>query len=408
MAGFVTRRLDKKGLAAVPSVGNGHKHEAGMILQVGVYAFTLWLGAYIIERAGAEPGARYAGAGLMGYAAGLGAVTAGMAAARPVALLIAPLWALVIYHLWHRASNLTRGRRIALLGYMGALFFILTGILMWLPLRWLTIPSLLLALSMDVTVMGVAVIWLYTAEAGEGLWRDAVRSLLLAAFGTLLLGGQVALLLTAEVPIEAVRLVLLGVVGTVVLATVFGGRVARLLDRLLYPGAVTDQRAELQQAADGLARTNPAFDPVAAGPDEFARLTRRALGAMNRLGKLVASPLLALPLIDAHPAAADGVETALERAAVLRALLTDQIEKLRPADGSPGITDDWRHYNALYFPYVAGIKPYSARLSLSELDADTRSVIEWFRVHVPERTLYNWQTAAARVIAADLWEQLAT
>jgi len=378
-----------------------------MGFQIVVYAFTLWLGAYVIERAGAGAGPRYAGLGLVGYAAGLGAVVAGLSAARPVALAVAPLWGLALFHLWRGAGDLARGRRIALLGYLGAVFFALTAALMWLPVRWLSAPTLLLALSMDVTLMGVAVVWLHTTDAGEGLWRDAARSLLLAGAGAGLLGGQVALLMTADLPTERVQFTLLGVVGTVVLAVVFGGRAALLLDWLLYPVEVTTQRAALQQAADNLAHTDPAYDLFAADPDEFARLTRRALGHMTRPGKLVASPLLALPLIDTHPAAADGVDTALERAGVLRALLTDQIEKLRPVpDTPPGVTDEWRHYNALYFPYVAGVKPYSTRLPLSDLDADTRAVVEWFRAHVPERTLYNWQTAAARLIADDLREQM--
>ncbi|NDJ55255.1 MAG: hypothetical protein GYB68_19460, partial [Chloroflexi bacterium] len=41
-----------------------------------------------------------------------------------------------------------------------------------------------------------------------------------------------------------------------------------------------------------------------------------------------------------------------------------------------------------------------------ELDDDTRHVIEWFRAQVPERTLYNWQNAAAKLVAQDLREQM--
>ena len=66
-------------------------------------------------------------------------------------------------------------------------------------------------------------------------------------------------------------------------------------------------------------------------------------------------------------------------------------------------SDEWRHYNALYFPYVAGLRPYSRRqergLALEEQEA-----LNWLQAYVPERTLYNWQNAGAKLVANDLWE----
>jgi hypothetical protein len=41
------------------------------------------------------------------------------------------------------------------------------------------------------------------------------------------------------------------------------------------------------------------------------------------------------------------------------------------------------------------------------LDATTKAALEWLQISVPERTLHNWQNAAARLIAQDLREQLA-
>ncbi|MEO0565485.1 MAG: hypothetical protein AAF125_25485 [Chloroflexota bacterium] len=128
---------------------------------------------------------------------------------------------------------------------------------------------------------------------------------------------------------------------------------------------------------------------------------------MTRPQKLVSSPLMALPLIDAHPAYDLSAEGPLERARVLRLLLGESIARLRPATDDPsGVTDEWRHYNALFIPYVAGVKPYSTRVPLDDLDPDTRLVVEWMRAHVPERTLYNWQSAAAKLVAADLRAQI--
>ena len=67
-------------------------------------------------------------------------------------------------------------------------------------------------------------------------------------------------------------------------------------------------------------------------------------------------------------------------------------------------SDEWRHYNALYFPYIAGLKPYSRRLPHDRLDPPAQLALEWFQATVPERTLYNWQNAAAKLVAQDLRE----
>jgi hypothetical protein len=108
-------------------------------------------------------------------------------------------------------------------------------------------------------------------------------------------------------------------------------------------------------------------------------------------------------------------DNTLERAAELKALLCESIERLKPRESNGvgfGATDAWRHYNALYFPYVVGMKPYRSRyvdeaaLANGDLNADTRAALEWFRVSVPERTLHNWQTAAARLVAQDLRERI--
>ncbi len=37
--------------------------------------------------------------------------------------------------------------------------------------------------------------------------------------------------------------------------------------------------------------------------------------------------------------------------------------------------------------------------------SDYQEVLAWFRQQVPERTLHNWQTAAARLVAQDLRER---
>jgi hypothetical protein len=38
------------------------------------------------------------------------------------------------------------------------------------------------------------------------------------------------------------------------------------------------------------------------------------------------------------------------------------------------------------------------------LDSASEAALEWFQNYVPERTLYNWQNVAARLIAKQLRE----
>ena len=120
------------------------------------------------------------------------------------------------------------------------------------------------------------------------------------------------------------------------------------------PTAPTLRRTE---AALPLRSANP-LDGV--DDETFARLTRRALGHYGDLSKLVASPLTALPIIDERLAARGAPDQPLERANELKALLADRIARLKPRDGGDfGTTEQWRHYNALYFPYVVGVRAYA-------------------------------------------------
>jgi len=70
-------------------------------------------------------------------------------------------------------------------------------------------------------------------------------------------------------------------------------------------------------------------------------------------------------------------------------------------------TDEWRHYNVLFFPYIMGIKPFSQRADHSHLDSSAQEALEYFRTYVPERTFYNWQKAAVAMVAKDFQEQSA-
>jgi hypothetical protein len=168
-------------------------------------------------------------------------------------------------------------------------------------------------------------------------------------------------------------------------------------------------RAELRAAADALPRLNPSLDVLKLDEDEFARLTRRAISHMSDLPRLAASPLTQLPIIESRLIERGAQVNTLERAAELKSLLTECILRLKPEGvaslkGEFGTTGEWRHYNALYFPYVVGLRPYSQNHHADGLSDTERMALAWFRAEVPERTLHNWQNAAAKLIAQQLME----
>jgi hypothetical protein len=139
----------------------------------------------------------------------------------------------------------------------------------------------------------------------------------------------------------------------------------------------------------------------------FNKHTRRALSQMGDLPKLAANPLTNLPLVTMRSSANGRAQSTLIRATELKIILTESIERLKPpGEADFGTTDAWRHYNALYFPYVKGLRPYRRRTYHEENGDDAiNEALDWFRSQVPERTLYNWQNAAAALIARDLRER---
>ncbi|MDT4999493.1 MAG: hypothetical protein QOK12_1598, partial [Mycobacterium sp.] len=206
---------------------------------------------------------------------------------------------------------------------------------------------------------------------------------------------------TAQTVLTVLLFTTLAIAITVqVLADPFAG----VLDRLAFSKspALRADRAALRhtEAALPLRSVDPLND---VDDDTFARLTRRALGHYGDLTKLVASPLTALPCIDERLAARGAPDQPLERANELKAVLADAIGRLKPRDaGEFGTTEQWRHYNSLYFPYVVGVRAYAQNATAAGLDPVARRAWQWFVTEVPQRSLHNWQNAAARVIAADL------
>ena len=327
------------------------------------------------------------------------------------ATLIAPLFVAAIYCWRERdafAAGGARARRAYALIFITLIFFGLgTGALLFGPLGLPRLWSLVLV-DIDLVCLGLAIAALDAFDQGEALLPDLRRSVTFAGGAALLFGGQVALAIALGPGVTvALAALLLAVVATATATSVFADPLGGLLDRLALGRLpeVREARAELRAAATALPRANPALDVAALDDAEFARLTRRALSHFGDLPRLAVSPLVNLPLIDARLDRRQAPDEPLERAAELKALLAECIARLKPrppGGGDFGTSDEWRHYNALYFPYVAGLKPYSSRATHDGLDPASRAALDWFQTTIPERTLHNWQNAAAKLIAQDL------
>jgi hypothetical protein len=300
-----------------------------------------------------------------------------------------------------------RPRRVLRVAIVATLFFALGNAILVIPLglvpSWLALAST----GCDVLLLGVAVALWDAFDEGQALRADMLRSFIGTVVVAALFGGQalVGMAVAAEYTAHtALSVLLFTSVAIAIAINVLADPLAGVLDRLAFSRSpdLRADRAALRdaEAALPLRRANPLDD---LDDDTFARLTRRALGHYGDLSKLVASPLTALPAVDERLAARGAPDQPLERANELKALLADRIAALKPRDGGDfGTTEQWRHYNSLYFPYVVGVRAYAQNATAAGLDPVARQAWQWFVTEVPQRSLHNWQNAAARVIAADL------
>ncbi|HEX6305988.1 MAG TPA: hypothetical protein VFZ76_17450 [Anaerolineales bacterium] len=292
---------------------------------------------------------------------------------------------------------------------LATLFFALgTGLLLY-PLNIFPRFWLLLGIGLDLLFFGWALAVLDAFDQGETLLPDISRSLMASALAAIVFGGQVLLVIYLGPGLTHFMLgLLLATITVSIFWQTFSDFIQLALDRMVFAPfpQLREQRTRLRQTTSMLPRIEPRLDLDSIDEEAFARLTRRALSDYNDLPRLAANPLTRLPLIEARLEERNASGETLERASELKALLAASIQRLEPRNqGDFGASDEWRHYNALYFPYVAGLKPYSRRAEHDGLNAAERQALEWFRAQVPERTLYNWQTAAATLVAQDLWEQ---
>ena len=393
-----------------------------LILQTVLFFLTFWLGCYLIAR---DPGRLQlwlAGLGMITFATGIATILLGEFAPsaslaltlyrlqRLFVVLPALFWlAAMVWLIPNRAAWAERyGRQQFLLGaslvcifaYGIAIGFIIIPNNQTMPL-WLAV-----IIGLDLFLFGLVITQLDASDKGEAWIPHFLRALDYSFFTALIFGGQVVLVMTIWIGLSFPLVVLLiSSVAAAVLIQTFADPVQGLVDQIAFINAPELRQARaVQRAEDNAAqRLDASQNPLDLPAKEFERLTRRALSQMGNLPKLASSPLTRLPLVTQRLAQNGQLDSTLSRATELKELLTESIIKLQPRDeGAFGTTDAWRHYNALYFPYVVGLRPYSRRMIH---DDEYEEVLDWFRTQVPERTLYNWQTAAARLVARDLRER---
>ncbi|MEV6768101.1 hypothetical protein AB0N05_05650 [Nocardia sp. NPDC051030] len=287
---------------------------------------------------------------------------------------------------------------------VGGLMFGLSATLILVGLNVVPRTAMLSAVAVDLVLLGVGIAALDAFDEGEALRAEMMRSLLVSVGTAAVFGGQAAIAIVLAGERTALVALLFGAIAAAIAMQVLNGPLQASVDRLAFASApeLREARTELRTAVEALPRKETDTGLATLGEDEFARLTRRALSHYSDLGKLVSSPLIDLPAIDVRLA---GRESAgpLDRATELKALLGESISGLKPRTGEEfGTSEEWRHYNSVYFYYVAGIRPYSVRTKRTDLDPVSRKALSWFADQVPERTLHNWQNAAARIIAAQL------
>jgi hypothetical protein len=372
-----------------------------MIASVIAFSLALWLGTYLISRDLRNDRLRAAGLSLTSYALRI-ALNLFVPNDTPFLFLLldglllvlsVSSWGILLAKFVRGEQTLTPFQWLMLIS--GLPFLILQTVL----------PSLIVSLALSIPALTVA--YLDAVERGEAFLPDVFRSFDYAAFMVVVFGGQVFIVMNivgVSLPLIAL---LLGTIAASILIQVFSNHAQAFVDRIAFFRwtRVRTARAELRAVADAIPRAadTPNLDQLS--EDEFLRHTRRALSHFGDLPRLSTNPLIYLPAIDSRLSHKHTPDNTLERAVELKALLSESIARLKPRDkGEFGTTNEWRHYNALYYPYVIGLKPYSLRNPHDDLDDDLQEVMRWFNTNVPERTLYNWQTAATKLVAQDLRE----
>ena len=408
--------------------------------ELGTFGFAWWLGLFLASKGQDSAALRWTAAGLISYALSLSLNSLGQYAEGnlstllqlQVPLLLAPLvcwvgalWSIrqdLGHYLQHFLKRDNRhaadegslrsklqARGIGLILIASVAFGLGIG-LIFLPLEILPRNITILAISADLFVLGYAIGFLDAFHQGEAFLPEFIRAFVEAELVAALLGAQIIFVMVRVTGSTFPMILLLYfVIGTAIILQVFSAQIQFGLDQLIFRRSpqLREDRATLREMTAALPRTQPQAEPW--NEEEFFKLTRKALSHISNMPKLATSPLIYMPLVNQEIEAGERGTNPLDRAAALKGILVQAIDQLKPDAEEPfGTGKGWRHYNALYFPYVRGLKPYSRRLTIDGLNETEQQALDWFIREVPTRTLFNWQTAGAKVVAKDLYAQNST
>ena len=417
-----------------------------LVTKLFFFSFTLWLGAYLLTRNISKPVIYLTGFGLIAYVITLLIELLTGQLIMLLLLLPAILWIGTVLHLlpdelkqrelyiriwilsiipviiltlveaWFSiivvlslllsagmvAKLALRSRFKNTLGVLAVvvLFFGLSTGLMVLPFDLIPRTLGISLLGADIIMLGIVITLWDAFDEGETIRAHLLRSFIAAFYYAGALAAMVIIFIALAGETNFSSLLLLTcLIAFGILTQTFSTQIQSFLDKLIFSPSskLSREREILRAAADELPRLST-LELAEVDEIAFTRLTRRAISNLGNLPKLAASPLTKLSIITSQSG-----DNPLDRAHALKALLIESIQRLKPQnDADFGITDEWRYFNALYFPYVIGLKPYARRIDKEFLDEETLQILEWLQISVPERTLYNWQNIAARLVAKDL------
>ncbi len=195
--------------------------------------------------------------------------------------------------------------------------------LLLLPIEFLPRGWLLLGISLDIEIIGLAIAVADALDAGENIRPDILRSFASSALVAILFGGQVGLVMAlatgSTIPMLAL---LLAVLTAAVTVQTLSDPIQAGLDRLIFgrgPG-ITRARSDLRRTASALSRSTAAPDLTNLDEKDFSRLARRALSHYSDLPRLAASPLTGLPEVGKRLSNRSAPDNTLERAGELKAM----------------------------------------------------------------------------------------
>ncbi|WP_067507769.1 hypothetical protein [Actinoplanes sp. TFC3] len=427
-------------------------------LAVAAFALTWWLGAYLVGRDATSTTLWRAAGGLWTYGTGVVAwtVAPGSFAAQTLLCLPALFWAGVATALlpsdvpertlvnrgWPIAALVflvptlllpSVGKLVALAPLAGGLVLLLryrhrvrpqqlppaltiaaalyvAGLIVVLAPLTFGAPELVIAtIGLDLLLCGFLVAAFDAVDTGERLLPDLRRSLVFAGAALLLCGGPAAITMLAVPGRATVTVLQFVLVGVVMSAVGLAVPVRAGLDRLafLHDERLRRDRSALLLAAEALTRRRERHRMIGLDEAEFRRLVRRALDGFGDGGRMLRNPLAELPAVDRrlHARGAGLAEQPLARVAELRAVLVEQVERLKPG-GPPDTSEEWRFYNALHYCCVLGLRPYDRAPQLDGLDRDARRILDWIRRYVRREALELWTTQAAEQVASRMWRDL--